>query len=108
PRGERSPGDRHALRGVHPQGAHPAGEGPPGRMTVAAQSIGSFDNRGERRAQVPEPIDWALAGRIARRVSGRDPLATSYLAGSLASDFAEVTAEAEVLVAEFTGLRAPG
>jgi coenzyme F420 biosynthesis associated uncharacterized protein len=75
-------------------------------MTVAAQSIGSFDNRGERRAQVPEPIDWALAGRIARRVSGRDPLSTSYLAGSLESDFAEVTAEAEVLVAEFTGLQA--
>jgi coenzyme F420 biosynthesis associated uncharacterized protein len=74
-------------------------------MTVAAQSIDSFESP---RASAPEPIDWALAGRIARRVSGRDPLATSYLAGSLASDFAEVTAEAEVLVAEFTGLRAPG
>jgi len=70
-------------------------------MTVAAP----VDIRGARQAGTPEPIDWALAGRIARRVSGRDPLATSYLAGSLASDFAEVTAQAEVLVAEFTGLR---
>src|SRR5437764_14985188 len=76
-------------------------------MTVAAESIDSLDRPGPRRANPPEPIDWALAGRIARRVSGRDPLATSYLAGSLASDFAEVTAQAEVLVAEFTGLRSP-
>jgi coenzyme F420 biosynthesis associated uncharacterized protein len=57
------------------------------------------------RARAPEPIDWALAGRIARRVSGRDPLAGSYLAGSLDSDFAEVSAQAEALVADFTGLR---
>ena len=70
-------------------------------MTVATP----VDTPGQRHAHAPEPIDWALAGRIARRVSGRDPLATSYLAGSLASDFAEVTAQAEVLVAEFTGLR---
>lgn len=59
------------------------------------------------RARRPEPIDWPLAGRIARRVAGRDPLARSYLAASLESDFAEVSAEAETLVAEFTGLRAP-
>ena len=60
-----------------------------------------------KRAGLPEPIDWALAGRIARRVAGHDPLSRSYLAASLESDFAEVTAQAEVLVAEFTGLRAP-
>jgi coenzyme F420 biosynthesis associated uncharacterized protein len=57
---------------------------------------------------VPEPIDWALAGRIARRVAGREPLASSYLATSLRHDFESVTEEAEGLVAEFTGLRAPG
>ena len=73
---------------------------------------GSNDRRRAGRAAqpgpaLPEPIDWALAGRIARRVSGRDPLATSYLAGSLASDFAEVTAQAEALVADFTGSRSP-
>jgi coenzyme F420 biosynthesis associated uncharacterized protein len=57
---------------------------------------------------VPEPIDWALATRIARRVAGREPLASSYLATSLRRDFESVTEEAEGLVAEFTGLRAPG
>lgn len=69
-------------------------------MTVAAPVEPS-------RARAPEPIDWALAGRIARRVSGRDPLASSYLAASLQSDFAEVSAQAEALVADFTGLRSP-
>ena len=56
----------------------------------------------------PEPVDWALASRVARRVAGRDPLTDSYLAESLREDFTEVTGRAEVLVAEFTGLRAPG
>jgi coenzyme F420 biosynthesis associated uncharacterized protein len=59
-------------------------------------------------APVHDPIDWALAERVARRVSGREPLAASYLAGSLRDDFEAVTAEAEALVAEHTGLRAPG
>lgn len=58
-----------------------------------------------QRAHLPEPIDWSLAGRIARRVAGRDPLSRSYLSASLASDFAAVSAEAEALVADFTGLR---
>ncbi|GMU77202.1 MAG: hypothetical protein AMXMBFR46_00030 [Acidimicrobiia bacterium] len=56
------------------------------------------------RARLPEPIDWALAGRVARRVAGRDPLARSYLASSLAPDFVAVSAQAETLVADFTGL----
>lgn len=55
-----------------------------------------------------QPVDWTLAGRVARRVAGRDPLADSYLAASLAADFEAVTAEAEALVAAHTGLRAPG
>lgn len=41
-------------------------------------------------------------------MAGREPLGSSYLAGSLARDFEAVTAEAEALVAELTGLRAPG
>lgn len=61
----------------------------------------------ESRAVVPGPIDWALAGRVARRAVGRDPLARSYLTASLADDFAEVSARAEALVADFTGLVAP-
>jgi coenzyme F420 biosynthesis associated uncharacterized protein len=56
----------------------------------------------------PDPVDWALAARVAHRVAGRDPLARSYLADSLRTDFRDVTVEAEALVAEHTGLRAPG
>jgi coenzyme F420 biosynthesis associated uncharacterized protein len=57
---------------------------------------------------VPDPVDWALAERVARRLAGREPLASSYLGRSLRPDFAAVTTEAEDLVAEHTGLRAPG
>ncbi len=56
----------------------------------------------------PDPVDWALAARVARRVAGREPLADSYLASSLREDFDDVTVEAEALVADHTGLRAPG
>lgn len=63
---------------------------------------------GTERAPVPDPVDWALASRVARRVAGRDPLGDSYLAGSLRSDFDEVTRRAEELVSEHTGLHAPG
>ncbi len=55
-----------------------------------------------------DAVDWALARRVARRVAGRDPLQRSYLAASLDEDFAEVTTRAEALVADHTGLRAPG
>jgi coenzyme F420 biosynthesis associated uncharacterized protein len=56
---------------------------------------------------VPDPVDWALAERVARRFAGREPLTTSYLTGSLRPDFDEVTTEAEDLVAAHTGLRPP-
>ncbi|MEP6625697.1 MAG: zinc-dependent metalloprotease [Acidimicrobiia bacterium] len=56
----------------------------------------------------PEPIDWRLAERIARAVAGRDAFADSYLSASLRRDFAAATTEAEVAVAEFTGLSSPG
>ena len=55
-----------------------------------------------------DAVDWALAARVARRVAGRSPLADSYLATSLSEDFAEVTAQAEALVADHTGLRPHG
>ena len=59
-------------------------------------------------AAPPEPVDWALAERVARRFAGRDPIAASYLGGSLPPDFSAVTTQAEQLVGDFTGLRAPG
>jgi coenzyme F420 biosynthesis associated uncharacterized protein len=52
-----------------------------------------------------DPIDWALAERIAIRVAGREPFAESYHYDSLAPDFEVLTAEAEDLVAAATGLR---
>ncbi len=52
-----------------------------------------------------DPVDWALAQRIAVRVSGREPFAESYHYASLEPDFAELTQEAEELVYEATGLR---
>jgi coenzyme F420 biosynthesis associated uncharacterized protein len=59
-------------------------------------------------APIPDPVDWATAHRVARVVAGRDAIAGSYLGGSLAADFGEVTEEAEELVAAHTGLRSPG
>jgi coenzyme F420 biosynthesis associated uncharacterized protein len=58
--------------------------------------------------RAPDPVDWALARRVARVVAGRDPLADSYLAASLQSDFEDLTVRAEGLVAGYTGLHGPG
>src|SRR5262249_30456063 len=58
--------------------------------------------------ELVDPLDWALAERVARRVAGREPLAASYLAESLRDDFRHLTAEAERLVTEHTGLAAAG
>src|SRR5664279_1113529 len=55
----------------------------------------------------PEPVDWGLAERVARRIAGREPIATSYLGVSLQRDFEEVTLQAEAAVTELTGLRPP-
>jgi len=51
------------------------------------------------------PVDWNLAERVAVRVGGRDPFQDSYHYASLAPDFAELTVQAEELVAAATGLR---
>jgi len=56
-------------------------------------------------ARSAEPVDWALARRVGRLVSGNEPLADSYLTDSLRTDFAAVTEQAESLVTEYTGLR---
>jgi coenzyme F420 biosynthesis associated uncharacterized protein len=50
-------------------------------------------------------VNWALAEATAVRVAGRDPFADSYHADSLAPDFDRLTAVAEELVADCTGLR---
>jgi len=50
-------------------------------------------------------VDWALAEATAVRVAGREPFAASYHADSLAPDFDRLTALAEGLVADCTGLR---
>lgn len=52
----------------------------------------------------PEPIAWDLAERVALRVGALDPFSASYHAHSLVPDFVELTAQAETLVAEATGL----
>ena len=54
---------------------------------------------------MPEPISWEMAERVAVRVAGREPLAESYHYATLESDFTELTAQAEDLVTEATGLR---
>lgn len=52
-----------------------------------------------------DPVAWDLAERVAVRISGREPFAESYHYASLEPDFEELTAEAEELVAQETGLR---
>jgi coenzyme F420 biosynthesis associated uncharacterized protein len=51
------------------------------------------------------PVDWNVAERIAVRVGGREPFSESYHYASLVPDFEELTAEAEELVYQATGLR---
>ena len=66
-------------------------------MAAAAAS-----SDGDRRA--PSPIGWETAERVATRVAGREPLQDSYHYASLQTDFDELTAEAELLVGQTTGL----
>jgi len=53
----------------------------------------------------PDPVAWDVAARVANMVAGRDPFAASYHYSSLQPDFDELTAVAEGLVADATGLR---
>jgi coenzyme F420 biosynthesis associated uncharacterized protein len=52
-----------------------------------------------------EPIDWALAGRVARRVAGRKGPFDPVVRASMEAQFADLSAHAEDLVAAETGLR---
>jgi coenzyme F420 biosynthesis associated uncharacterized protein len=52
-----------------------------------------------------DPVDWHVAAQVAARVAGRHAPYPAYEIRALEADFAELTAEAEVLVAEETGLR---
>jgi coenzyme F420 biosynthesis associated uncharacterized protein len=52
----------------------------------------------------PDPIDWTVAAKVAAKLSGTDPFATSYHGSSLVSDFATLTPRAEALVTLSTGL----
>jgi coenzyme F420 biosynthesis associated uncharacterized protein len=54
---------------------------------------------------VTAAIDWDIAERVAVKVSGREPFAESYHYASLEPDFIELSAQAEDLVADATGLR---
>ncbi len=51
-----------------------------------------------------DPIAWDLAEKVAVRVARHEPLEDSYLYATLQPDFEELTAQAEVLVEEATGL----
>ena len=50
-----------------------------------------------------EPISWELAERVATRIAARQPWLPPGRLSVLEEDFAELTAEAEQLVAEETG-----
>ncbi len=52
-----------------------------------------------------DPVDWRLAERVAKRVGGHEPFLDSYHYRSLAPELAELTAQAEELVAAETGLK---
>jgi coenzyme F420 biosynthesis associated uncharacterized protein len=54
---------------------------------------------------MPGAVDWDVARRVANRVAGKEPFAQSYHYDSLEPDFAELTAQAEELVGQATGLR---
>src|SRR3954462_10865816 len=54
---------------------------------------------------VPGAVDWGMAERIAIRFSGTEPFSQSYHYDSLAPDFEELTAQAQVLVEHHTGWR---
>lgn len=50
-------------------------------------------------------VDWAVAQRVAEWAVTRRPPLPGYRSAALEADFAELTAQAEALVAEATGLR---
>ncbi len=52
-----------------------------------------------------EPVDWGLAERVAKRVSGHEPFLDSYHYRSLEPELTDLTAQAEELVTAETGMK---
>lgn len=52
-----------------------------------------------------EPVDWRLAARVAKKVGGHEPFLDSYHYRNLKPELADLTAQAEELVAAETGLK---
>jgi len=59
-------------------------------------------------AAVTEPVDWALARTVGRKLAGTDAMARPYIRAGIEHELRDLTARAEALVSEFTGLVAPG
>ena len=73
---------------------------------VTPDLTGEVDAPGARAdVTLTDPVDWSMAVRVASKLAGTDEFATSYHAHSLQPDFDELTAEAEALVEQATGLR---
>ena len=65
-------------------------------------------DEGGETPEAPPMIDWAVAERVARWAAGRTSMPAAYRPASMQRDFDAMTARAEGLVAEATGLTVPG
>ena len=86
--------------------AEDPGDPAAGVSTDLATLAESAESDGSGGADEPsDPIDWAMARRVAVHTARREPYTGARWREGLAEDFAESTQRAEELVAEFTGLR---
>ncbi|HLI02094.1 MAG TPA: zinc-dependent metalloprotease [Acidimicrobiales bacterium] len=78
----------------------------PGSDGGRAQVVGTDDSGGQQAAGTATgPVDWSVARRTALAVAARQQPLPGYVRKAMEADFAELTAEAEALVEEETGLR---
>ena len=76
------------------------------KLSGSAKLTGSAEFNGSDDSDDPvDPIDWAVARRVAVRTAKREPYTAARWRDGMAEDFAECTERAEELVATFTGLR---
>lgn len=68
---------------------------------------GSAGGDADRREGGAGLVDWSVAERVATRLLSRRPVPLGYRQAAVQEDFVELTAQAEELVAESTGWRAP-
>ncbi len=73
-------------------------------VTDSRSSVSGGTASGNTAFENADKMDWALARRVAVRISGDEPLYRSYLADRLHEDFAKATQIAEKLVQEETRL----